>query len=78
MRSSASTNAINSVNYMPNTSAVVAEDSRALNLLAEYLPMIADGMNTTVEIKQNDQGVFNAVRTANNRLKTATGYHALA
>lgn len=73
-----STDAINSINYMPNTSAVVAEDSRAWNLLAEYLPQIAEGMSTTVEIKQNDQGVFNAVRNANNKLKTATGYHALA
>lgn len=73
-----STEAINSVNYMPNASAVVTEDTRALNLLAEYLPIIAEGMNTTVEIKQNDQGVFNAVRSANNRMKISTGYHALA
>lgn len=74
----ATTESVNSVNYVPNVTAIQPQDDRALQLLAEYLPIIADNRNTTIEVKQNDRGMFEAVRAQNNTLVTATGYHALA
>jgi hypothetical protein len=56
----------------------VAMQSPALNLLAEYLPMIAEGLSKPIEVNQNDRGIFTAVRSENRKLMTATGYHALA
>ena len=65
------------MNYAPSAPAPI-QDNKAAQLLAEYLPLIAEGMNVDVTVKQNDSGVFEAVRRANSKLITATGYHALA
>lgn len=55
-----------------------ATDGRTMNILAEYLPIIAKEISRPIEVKQNDRGMFEAVRTQNTKLVTATGYHALA
>ena len=68
---------VNSVNYVPS-SPVASSNDKAVQLLAEYLPVMAQGMNVDVTVNQYDRGIFDAVRTQNNRLVTATGYHALA
>ena len=68
---------VNNVNYVPS-SPVATDNNKAVALLAEYLPLIADGMNVDVTVRQNDRGVFEAVRSQNNQLVAATGYHALA
>lgn len=68
---------VNTMNYVPE-SPVANENNKAVQLLAEYLPLIAEGMNVDVTVKQNDSGIFEAVRRQNGRLVTATGYHALA
>ncbi len=73
----ATTESVNSMNYVPNTMAIQAPDDRMLTLLAEYLPILAN-KDTVVDIRQNDRGTFEQVRTQNNRLVVATGYHALA
>lgn len=50
----------------------------AIELLATYLPIIAAEISKPIEVNQNDRGMFSAVRSENAKLKTATGYHALA
>ena len=76
----ATTSSVNNVNYMPSSGAFMVQsgESQTLGLLARYLPLIAERANSTIEIKQDKQGTFNVVRDYNNKLKTATGYHALA
>ena len=68
---------MSTMNYEPSAPAEV-DNSKLMSLLAEYLPIIAGGMNVDVTVKQSDTGTFEAVRRANNKLVTATGYHALA
>ena len=63
---------------MKYTPSNVSESNRAYALLAEYLPIIAQGMNVDVNINQNEMGTYNLVRNANNKLVNATGYYALA
>ena len=67
---------VSTMNYTP--AEPTTTDNKAFQLLAEYLPIIADGMNVDVTVKQNDTGIFESVRRSNNKLVTATGYHALA
>lgn len=74
---SSTSETISNMNYAPQ-GAVENTNNKAVQLLAEYLPIIAQGMNVDVTVNQSENGIFNAVRNANNRLKTATGYHALA
>ena len=68
---------VNSLNYAPAVPAT-SQETKTAQLLAEYLPIIAQGMDVDVTVKQNDSGVFEAVRRQNNKLVTSTGYHALA
>ena len=71
----ATADTVNSYTYTPGY--VNSNNNEVAELLARYLPIIAD-KDTTVEIRQNSQGVFNMVRDANIKFQTATGYHALA
>ena len=71
----ASVDAINTMNYQPS---YVNGNDRAYSLLAEYLPLIAQGMKVDVSVNQSSDGTFNLVREANNKFVKATGFKALA
>ena len=57
---------------------VGTDRNAAVQLLATYLPIIAAEISRPIEVNQNDRGMFSAVRSENAKMKTATGYHALA
>ena len=63
---------------VPSADISNAEDNKAMTILSEYLPLIAKEISKPIEVKQDNRGMFEAVRTQNTKLVTATGYHALA
>ena len=74
----ATTDSVNSVNYMPNTTVMQPQESRTEQILAQWLPILADSMKVDIEVVQNDRGVYEAVNRQNSKVIMATGYHALA
>ena len=74
----ATTDSVNSVNYMPSTAVMQPSESRTEQILAQWLPIIADSMKVDVNVVQNDRGTYEAVNRQNSKVIMATGYHALA
>lgn len=74
----ATTDSVNSVNYMPSTAVMQPQESRTEQILAQWLPIIADSMKVDVNVVQNDRGTYEAVNRQNSKVIMATGYHALA
>lgn len=58
--------------------ATYAPYGQILKLLNTYLPAMAEDRDTTITLQGDAKNIFSAVRDENRKLKTATGYHALA
>jgi len=71
------TDAVNSTNSM-NYEIASTDNSDLYNLMAQYLPEIAAGKNTTVKLEGDAAGIFNLVKNQNNMAKRMNGRSVLA
>lgn len=62
--------------YLPED--IDTSEKKVLDLLSEYIPIIAKTVGQPIEVIQDNKGMFEAVRGQNSKFITATGYHALA
>lgn len=56
--------------------STIAGNGSLLDLLATYLPVIADGRNVSVSLEGDAKGIFNMVRDENRSYFKSTGSSA--
>ena len=59
-----------------STRCTAANDSKLIDLLAEYLPYLANGSNVNVTFNTNAKGIFDIVKKENNDYKKQRGISA--